>query len=104
MRQQKRTWQEIAEWLKSVHGISVLRTSVILFFKRATKRRNAPLGYPEDFGRKAAKHEARPHNKASRRTAALEIDSMIEDAEEEFKAAIPRPVFKIRRPRNQGGG
>ena len=93
MRRRKRTWREIAQWLSTEHNISVRHNTVLAFFKRVSRRKQPPLGYPED------RNQTRPHGdhirspKLEARSEGRRIDDLIESADE------PRgPLFKIRKP------
>ena len=49
LRRSRRTWRDIAEHLTNKHGIQITAAGVHIFFKRATRRKRAPLGF-EDAG------------------------------------------------------
>jgi hypothetical protein len=45
LRKEKKTWQEIVDYLAAQHGITVTLQGVQSFFKRASAQRS-PLGFP----------------------------------------------------------
>jgi hypothetical protein len=46
-RRSRWTWRDIAEHLTNKHGIQITAAGVHIFFKRATRRKRAPLGFED---------------------------------------------------------
>ena len=47
LRRSRRTWRDIAKHLANKHGIQITAAGVHIFFKRATRRKRAPLGFED---------------------------------------------------------
>ena len=61
LRRSRRTWRDIAEHLSSKYGIQITAAGVHIFFKRATRRKRAPLGFEDPrVTQSAADNSLRP--------------------------------------------
>jgi hypothetical protein len=56
LRRARQTWRAIAEYLGNTYGVQITAGGVHIFFKRATRRKQLPLGF-EDSLRRVYKFE-----------------------------------------------
>ena len=94
LRRARQTWRAIAEYLGSNYGVQITAGGVHIFFKRATRRKQVPLGFEDPSGAQAdGKTELRPRSAPVENTAQHERQNRQTVSMMPIKEPEPHPWF-----------